>query len=342
MPPLTLPDPAPPAEPGPSAPDSTPPPKANDSTVALQTQRDATSGTAPLPGVTPATPAPSRVAAPSSRLPILHERFQMLNIVGYGSYGMVFRGLDLFTNRPVGIKILRSDCYGDSFIEAQWAREQELAKQLNISGAPRGLAAGNDYYNNTRVSYLVTEFVAGENLKDWRERLGDQTPEPAVVASIGRGVAQALCELKALGVVHRDIKPGNVMRTSEGEVRVMDFGLHRRIDDPPVAPSEKMVGTPQYMPPEVLAGAEGDFASDVYCLGLTLFYVITGTAPFQGKTVQEVLAKHRREPLPPLPERWRRSRLERLIEAMAEKDPALRPGIEEIREELDDIGLQEL
>lgn len=275
-----------------------------------------------------------RLKEPVSKLPVLAGRYQMLNIIGYGSYGMVFRGRDVLSGGPVAIKILKSECYGDDFIESQWAREQDLAARLNIPGSPTGYASGNEELHGSRVSFLVTELVEGQNLKDWRRELKER-PDHQTIMDILRGLVDTLCQLEEIGVIHRDIKPGNIMISESGAIKVMDYGLHRFDDDPPDR-SDKMVGTPQYMPPEFISGAEGDFSSDIYSLGLTLYFVIEGKAPFIGKTVAEVLNKHRKEPMPSLGGRLRESPLDDLIQSMSRKKPSKRPVIRDIQKRLRD------
>ncbi|MDF1662158.1 MAG: serine/threonine-protein kinase [Planctomycetota bacterium] len=275
-----------------------------------------------------------RLKEPVSRLPVLAGRYQMLNIIGYGSYGMVFRGRNVLSGGPVAIKILKSECYGDDFIEGQWAREQDLAARLSIPGSPTGYASGNEELHGSRVSFLVTELVEGQNLKEWRRELKEK-PDDQTIMDILRGLVDALCQLEELGVIHRDIKPGNIMLSDNGAIKVMDYGLHRFDDDPPDR-SDKMVGTPQYMPPEFISGADGDFASDIYSLGLTLYFVIEGKAPFVGKTVAEVLNKHRKEPLHHLKDDLEDSALDDLIQSMASKKASRRPGIREIQSRLRD------
>jgi eukaryotic-like serine/threonine-protein kinase len=280
-------------------------------------------------------PKLSRKLETVSRLPVLAGRYQMLNIIGYGSYGMVFRGRDVLSGGSVAIKILKSDCYGDDFIEEQWTREQELAAKLTIKGSPIGYASGNEELHGSRVSFLVTELVEGQTLKDWRADLAEE-PELQIIMGAFRRLVDTLCELKEIGVVHRDIKPGNIMRSDNGLIKVMDYGLHRLNDDPAPENSDKLVGTPQYMPPEFIAGQPGNFASDVYSLGLTIFFIIDGAPPFSGKTVAEVLNKHRKETMPHLKGLWRSSSIDDLIYEMAHKDPSMRPDIEDIQRRLSD------
>jgi serine/threonine protein kinase len=307
---------------------------ASDSTIPVSHSQSGTVDLAATAELGKALPKHMR-PEPVSRLPVLAGRYQMLNIIGYGSYGMVFRGRDVLSGGPVAIKILKSDCYGDDFIEEQWAREQDLAACLSIKGSPVGYACGNEELHGSRVSFLVTELVEGQNLKEWRMEL-EEAPDSLTVMAIFRQLVDTLCELKELGVVHRDIKPGNIMHSDNGIIKIMDYGLHRFEDDPFSENNDKMVGTPQYMPPEFISGHTGDFASDVYSLALTLFFVIEGEAPFKGKTVAEVLNKHRREEIPGLNDLWAESAFEDLVFEMAEKKPSLRPDIETIQRRLSD------
>lgn len=305
-------------------------PGASDSTIAVRPGAES----AELEALSERRTTPPPPPPAGSRLPVIAERFRMLNIVGYGSYGLVFRGREVRSGEPVAIKILKSDCAGDPLIEGQWRREQELAATLRISGAPRGIAAGDDLLHGSRVSYLVTELIAGQNLKDWRGGLAEV--ERAEVYNIARGMAEALGQLRSLAIIHRDIKPGNVMRTESGKIKVMDFGLHRRLDQPAPESPEKLVGTPQYMAPEHIAGDSGSFAGDIYAFACTLFFVITGDAPFTGPGVADVLRSHRRDPFPPLPEPWQDSPFEDLLREMSAKDPGDRPTIRTIQRRLAD------
>jgi len=272
---------------------------------------------------------------PRAGLPVLAGRFRMRNIIGYGSYGLVFRGLDEQSRGEVAIKILKSANYGDQFIERHWAREQKLAARLDISGAPKGYTWGNEDQRGARVSYLVTELIEGETLKEWR--LERDSVERDEINALALAIARVLAEFQELGLIHRDIKPGNIMVKPNGQVKIMDFGLHRFVDEEPAPRSKRAIGTPHYMPPELIAGLQGGLSSDIYSFAHSLFFIIEGHPAFEGGDVVEVLKSHRRDPMPDLSGAFHGSTLETMIHAMGGKKPARRPKIDDIIRALEEM-----
>jgi eukaryotic-like serine/threonine-protein kinase len=285
------------------------------------------SETLPLPAGSSA-----RREAKASTMPVLQHRYQLVRIVGYGSYGLVFRGWDLARDVAVAVKILKSGCYGDAFIEAQWRREQEFAATLDIDAAPRGIAWGDEKVRGARVSYLVTELIEGETWREWREAL-ECSPDRKRMASLAGAAVEGLLKLEALGIVHRDIKPTNLMLISGDGVKIMDFGLYRHVDDPPSGRPDRVVGTPHYVAPELVLGEDGEGPCDVYSLGCALYFVVRGRVPYQREGLADIFEAHKSAPLPAfdgaLPDG---AEFEAMVRRMVAKDPATRPDLHELRE----------
>jgi hypothetical protein len=228
-------------------------------------------------------------------------RFKLLALLGQGAMGRVFRAEDVQLQRQVALKVLPLQFkFGDKMIGLeQFVREARSAASLDHPGVVQVYEV-----NETReVFYIAMELVEGGNLRDLVKAHGPLDVLRA--CQLGAEAAEALGHAHQMGIVHRDVKPSNLMLSRGGRCKLTDFGL-ARIDDPgdTFSLGTEAVGTPLYMPPEVARGTAAEPASDVYSLGATLCFLLCGRSPFQGRTAKEILDQHVNAPIPDLRE-WR-------------------------------------
>ncbi|MFM8979282.1 MAG: protein kinase domain-containing protein [Planctomycetia bacterium] len=249
------------------------------------------------------------------------EGYRLLEKVGRGAMGTVYKALHLGLQRVVAIKVLHQDLATDSTQVARLKAEARLLASLDHPHIVRALDAGESH----GFPYIVTEYVEGESLRD---RLARSGPLPELEAlRITRALADALEKARRMGVVHRDVKPGNVLLTRQGEPKLMDLGLAKGPVDTGITQQGATVGTPQYISPEQAQDPrKADTRSDIYSLGATLYALVTGKPPFEGTTLAEVIAKVLYET--PTPPRVLNPAVSAetayLIERMMLKDPSLR------------------
>jgi serine/threonine-protein kinase len=225
---------------------------------------------------------------------ILLGRYEVGRLLGAGGMAEVYEGHDRLLARRVAIKILLAQYAHDPAFLARFRREAQAAASLshpNIVGVFDTGSEGDTWF-------IVMEYIDGRTLKDIIRAEG--ALYWARAAEVAADVAGALAVAHARGIVHRDVKPGNVMLTTEGKVKVMDFGIARATAVPSITQTSAVVGTAQYIAPEQAQGLEVDARSDVYALGCCLYEMVTGQVPFTGPTPVAIAYRHVREdPTPP-------------------------------------------
>jgi eukaryotic-like serine/threonine-protein kinase len=257
---------------------------------------------------------------------LLGGRYELDGIVGRGGMAEVFRARDIRLDRVVAVKTLRDDLARDATFQARFRREAQSAASLNHPSIVAVYDTGEDDAGPSHVPYIVMEYVDGRTLRDLLRDDRRLLPERAL--EITDGVLRALDYSHRNGIVHRDIKPGNVMLTRTGEVKVMDFGIARAVSDAQATMTQtaQVIGTAQYLSPEQARGERVDARSDLYSTGCLLYELLTGRPPFLGDSPVAIAYQHVREnPVPP-------SRLDPEIPAWADsivlramaKDPAQR------------------
>ncbi len=296
----------------------------------------ASDATLPLPpGTVGGGAAP--VAPPEDFPPgtIFAGRFRIIEALGGGGMGRVYKALDTKVGEKVALKRILPEFASDRDMLARFADEMRLARRIAHPNVCRVFDMGEA----DNAPYISMEYVAGEELKNILRMT--QGLSPGQTASIGKQVAAGLVEAHRLGVIHRDLKPQNIMIDREGTARIMDFGIARlsRADRSRTGRGV-MIGTPDYMSPEQAEGAEIDARSDLYSLGAMLFEMATGRLPFEAPTAVGMAVKHKTEP-PPEPRSINPripDDLNRLILRLLEKDPAKRPQTAaEVRDALERI-----
>jgi hypothetical protein len=244
----------------------------------------------------PAPAAPARQPL-SLEIGSVLGRCLLLEKVGQGAAGMVFRGIHRSFNIPVAVKVLRANSLEvDAAAFQCFRREAQLLAKLNHPNIVRVW----DFEDDPEFPYLVLEYVEGFSLAELIQQSGRLQAHRAV--RIVRQTAMGLEAALQLGIIHRDVKPGNILLTRDGNVKLADLGLAVLVADLTGTGqrSEGMAGTAAYMSPEQAAsGATVDHRSDIYALGATFYHMLTGHLPFTGRSAMEMLLKHAREPLVP-------------------------------------------
>jgi serine/threonine protein kinase len=227
-------------------------------------------------------------------------RYQLGELLGRGGMAEVRKGIDARLGRVVAVKRLRTDLASDATFQARFRREAQSSASLNHPAIVAVYDTGEEpAEDGVAQPYIVMEFVAGRTLRDILREGRKILPERAL--EITSGVLSALDYSHRAGIIHRDIKPGNVMLTPSGDVKVMDFGIARAISDAASSMTQTaaVVGTAQYLSPEQARGESVDSRSDVYSAGCLLYELLTGRPPFVGDSPVAVAYQHVREPAVP-------------------------------------------
>jgi serine/threonine protein kinase len=248
---------------------------------------------------------------------LLAGRYRLVDRIAVGGMGEVWRAQDLLLSRLVAVKTLKPEFVGDEDFRARFRAEARHAGRL----AHPGIASVYDFGESPDCAWLVMELVDGESLSALLRREG--------VLPVARAldvVAQTAAALQAAhdgGVVHRDVKPGNLLVRPDGTVKVTDFGVASATDAVPLTRTGHVIGTAYYLSPEQAAGRSASPASDVYALGVVAYECLTGGRPFPGENPVAVALAHLRSPVPPLPDSVP-APVRALVERALAKDPAQR------------------
>ncbi len=231
---------------------------------------------------------------------LLGGRYELDGVVGRGGMAEVYRARDLRLDRVVAVKTLREDLARDQTFQARFRREAQSAASLNHPSIVAVYDTGEDTTPTSHVPFIVMEFVDGRTIRDLLRDDRRLLPERAL--EITDGVLRALDYSHRAGIVHRDIKPGNVMLNRNGEIKVMDFGIARAVADTQATMTQtaQVIGTAQYLSPEQARGERVDARSDLYSVGCLLYELLTGRPPFTGDSPVAIAYQHVREnPIPP-------------------------------------------
>ena len=219
---------------------------------------------------------------------LLGERYRLSAPIASGGMGTVWQAEDTVLHRQVAVKVLSDGLAADERFVERFRREARAAAGLSHPNVAGVFDFGED--ERTQTPFIVMELLDGETLADRLRRTGPLPPEEA--ARIAALAADALETAHASGVVHRDVKPGNIMLTARGDVKVMDFGIAAAAWATPLTATGTTMGTATYISPEQASGERGTPASDVYSLGVVLFEMLTGHPPFVGGSPVAVASAH--------------------------------------------------
>ena len=227
----------------------------------------------------------------------LNGRYRLDAQIGAGGMSTVYRAFDTTLERRVAIKLMHREIASDSDQLERFRREARAVAQLSHPHIVGVIDAGEDEGR----PYIVFEFVEGETLKDRIRRMGRLPVDEAIAYAIE--IARALGAAHARGIVHRDVKPQNVLIDQQGSAKVTDFGIARVVDDTGLTAEGRVLGTTDYVSPEQALGQDVNGQSDIYSLGVVLYEMLTGDVPFHGENQVSVAMKHVREDLPDVQKR---------------------------------------
>ena len=267
---------------------------------------------------------------------VVDNRYVLSGLLGGGGMGRVYLACDEVLERDVALKVLRERYAGDEGFVERFEREARAAAALNyphiVSVYDRGRTEDGTYY-------IAMEYVPGGTLKD--KILGEGAVEASEAVRLAVQVADALGVAHASGIIHRDVKPHNVLLTADGNAKVADFGIARAASDVSLSNSSLVLGTAKYMSPEQATGDPLGPESDLYSLGVVLYEMLTGEVPFEADSVVGVAMKHVNEPPRPLKEKNPSvpEALDAVTMKLLEKKPEDRyPGAAELVTDLSRVG----
>lgn len=251
---------------------------------------------------------------------VLGNRYEILEKIGGGGMALVYKAKCRLLNRYVAIKVLRSEFTNDEEFIIKFKRESQSSASLSHPN----IVSIYDVGCENEIHYIVMEYVKGKTLKQVIRENEKLSPKKSIDITIN--IAEALFHAHKNNIVHRDIKPHNIMITDEGRVKVMDFGIARAATSSTVTTTSNVIGSVHYFSPEQARGGYTDEKSDLYSLGIVMYEMVTGTVPFQGDSPISVALKHIREEIIPANEidSTIPSNVDKIIRKATQKDQTMR------------------
>lgn len=250
---------------------------------------------------------------------IVGRRFRVEDVIGRGGMAIVYRAFDLKNHQTVALKVLREEYEEDPEYKERFKREAAVNRKLNhpnvVNSIDSGVAGG--------VSYIALEYVDGQTLKEAIAENGRMDQDTAVHCALG--ILAALSHAHQRGIIHRDVKPQNVMITRSGQVKIGDFGIAGLADSKTISSDGNVMGSVHYFSPEQAKGMSATSASDLYSVGIILYEMLTGHVPFDGETAVSVAMMHLMETPKPVSQEAHVCRaLELIVQKALEKEPRAR------------------
>jgi serine/threonine protein kinase/Tfp pilus assembly protein PilF len=243
--------------------------------------------------------APGEISAPTKTIEAAKEelttgstfadRYQIIEELGKGGMGKVYKVQDTKIKEKIALKLLKPDIASDKKTIERFSNELKFSRKIRHEN----VCQMYDLNEEEGTHYITMEYVHGEDLKRLIRKMGQMSAGQAI--SMAKQVCEGLIEAHKLGVVHRDLKPQNIMVDEEGKARIMDFGIARSLKGKGVTGAGVMIGTPEYMSPEQVEGKDTDQRSDIYSLGVILYEMVTGRVPFEGDTPFTIGVKQKSE-----------------------------------------------
>ncbi len=259
------------------------------------------------------------------------KRYEIIEDLGEGGMGHIYRVLDRTINEEVALKLIRHEVAANPKTIARFSNELKIARKVSHKNVCRMYHLGEE----AGTYYITMEFVDGEDLKKMLKMAKPFSEKTAV--DIARQTCEGLAEAHRHGIIHRDLKPSNIMIDGEGNIRILDFGIAKSVETEGLTRTKAMIGTPEYMSPEQVMGEEADPRSDIYSLGVVLYEMMTGRVPFEGDNPLSTAIQHQTKSAPaPIELNPRISpNLNRIILKCLEKSPDDRyPTAEALRNDL--------
>ncbi len=228
---------------------------------------------------------------------VIAGRYELLELIGKGGMSSVYKAHDRLLDRQIAVKVLHPHFTEDEEYVERFRREARSVAQLSHPNIVTVIDRGEDEGRQ----FIVFEYVEGENLKQLLERTGPMPVSDALV--LGLQMARALSFAHGRGLIHRDVKPQNVLLNADGQAKMTDFGIARSVDVQGVTITGTVLGTSEYIAPEQARGQQVDAQTDVYSLGVVLYELLVGGVPYEGETFVTVALKHVNEPTPSVLER---------------------------------------
>lgn len=225
---------------------------------------------------------------------VLSDRYEIIEKIGVGGMAIVYKAKDLLLNRVVTIKVLREQFASDDDFVRRFRREAQSAASLSHPNIVSIYDVGKD----GDTEYIVMEYVEGQNLKELIRNYAPLSSEQSI--NLARQIAEAIRHAHEHHIIHRDIKPHNILVTADGRAKVTDFGIARAVSAATMTHTGDIIGSVHYLSPEQAKGVQTNEQSDLYSLGIILYELLTGKVPYDGETPVAIALKHLQEnPVPP-------------------------------------------
>ena len=222
----------------------------------------------------------------------INDRYEIIKSIGEGGMANVYLGQDTILDRKVAIKVLRGDLANDEKFIRRFQREALSASSLSHPNIVEMYDVGEDNGNY----YIVMEYIEGKTLKQLLKKRGKLTTREAVDIMIQ--LADGISEAHDSYIIHRDIKPQNIMIKEDGKIKITDFGIAMALNSTQLTQTNSVMGSVHYLPPEQASGKGSTIKSDIYSMGILFYELLTGVLPFKGDNAVEIALKHLKEPIP--------------------------------------------